>query len=203
VAGNDSANSAATASGNIALTAATENTGSITGLAASTTYDVWFVAQDGSPNLQASPSMVSVTTLAAGSPYNTWATGNEPFGGDANGDGVQDGIAFLLGAATPGTDASGLLPTPILSGSNLVMTFNCLPTTDRGSATLKVAHSNTLAGWTPTVAVVPDADQPTADNGVTFVVDTVTEAPLNKVTATIDSAEAAVGKLFGRLEASE
>ena len=44
---------------------------------------------------------------------------------------------------------------------------------------------------------------PFADNNVTFVVDTVSEAPLNKITATIGSAAAAGGKLFGRLEGTE
>lgn len=38
-----------------------------------------------------------------------------------------------------------------------------------------------------------------AGNGVTFVVDTISAAPLNKVTATINSSEASGGRLFGRL----
>jgi autotransporter-associated beta strand protein len=143
-------------------------------------------------------------TAIGGTAYQTWATANEPFDGDANGDGVKDGLAFLLGAANPSENAIGRLPTVTESGGDLVLNFNCLPIAARGTATLKVEHSNNLASWTATADVVPDANDPTPDNNVTFVVDTVSEAPLNKVTATIDSAAAGGnGKLFGRLKAEQ
>ena len=137
-------------------------------------------------------------------PYGTWATGGEPFDGDANGDGVKNGIAFLLGAANPGEDASGRLPTVSESGGGLVMTFNCLPVSARGGATLRVEHSSDLGvldPWTATVDVVPDATNAVPDNNVTFVVGAGPVGPpaLNSVSATIDSAAAAGGKLFGRL----
>jgi fibronectin-binding autotransporter adhesin len=152
------------------------------------------------------PDQIKLVSGSGATGYAAWATGNEPFDGDANGDGVKDGIAFLLGAATPGTDASGLLPTVTEDGSgNLVLNFNCLPVAARGGATLKVAHSNTLASWTATTAVVPDTTNATPDNNVTFVVGAGPVGPpaLNSVTATIGSAAAADGKLFGRLEATE
>lgn len=64
------------------------------------------------------------------------------------------------------------------------------------SALLAVPSAHAVDGtWT--------ADDAFPDNNVTFVVDTVAEAPLNKITATIDSAAAAGGKLFGRLDASQ
>ncbi len=143
--------------------------------------------------------------VGGGSAFQNWATGGETFEGDANGDGVQDGLAFLLGAPTPATDASGLLPTVSESGGELVMTFNCLPVAAREGAVLKVEHSSTLGAapdpWLATADVVPDADDPTADNGVTFVVTPGPTGPpaLNSVTATIGSGEAAGGKLFARL----
>jgi fibronectin-binding autotransporter adhesin len=142
---------------------------------------------------------------ATASPYDTWATGSEPFDGDANGDGVKDGLAFLLGAANPSENAIGRLPTVTESGGGLILTFNCLPVAARGTAALKVSHSNTLATWTPTVNVVPDADDAVPDNNVTFVVGAGPAGPpaLNTVTATIDAAAAAPGKLFGRLEAEQ
>jgi len=150
--------------------------------------------------------MLTVVSGSGPTGYAAWATSSQPFDGDANGDGVKDGIAFLLGAANPAIDATGLLPTVIESGGNLVLNFNCLPIAARGNSILKVAHSTNLTAWTPTVNVVPDTDTDNAvpDNNVTFVVDTVSESPLNKVTATISSAAAAGGdKLFGRLEANE
>jgi autotransporter-associated beta strand protein len=148
-------------------------------------------------------SIILTVGTPSGTAYELWATGNEPFDGDANGDGVKDGLAFLLGAANPSENAIGRLPTVSESGGGLILNFNCLPIAARGTATLKVAHSNTLASWTATTDEVPDANDPTPDNNVTFVVDTVSEAPLNKVTATIGSAAAAGGKLFGRLNATE
>ena len=60
------------------------------------------------------------------------------FVGDTNGDGVEDGIAFLLGAANPNVNAIGLLPTATESGGDLVMTFTCLATTARGAAVLNL-----------------------------------------------------------------
>jgi len=87
-----------------------------------------------------------------------------------------------------------------------VLTFDCLPSGARGTAELRVEHSSDLGIGDPglaTVDQVPDADDPTADNGVTF---TVVAGPFgppatNTVTATIGSGEAAAGKLFGRLKA--
>jgi hypothetical protein len=148
---------------------------------------------------------VKLVGPGGGSAYDTWATGGEPFDGDANGDGVKDGLAFLLGAANPGTNASGLLPTVSKSGDGLVMTFNCLPVSARGGATLKVEHSSNLAVWTPTADVVPDATNANPDNNVTFVVGAGPVGPpaLNSVAATISSAAAGGGKLFGRLVATE
>lgn len=144
----------------------------------------------------------------ASDPFDTWAgtgtLGPVTFDGDTNGDGVQDGVAFLLGVANPDDDANDNLPDVREDGSgNLVMEFNCLPSAGRGTAELRVAHSNTLAAFTATSDQVPDADDAVPDNDVTFVVDTITEAPLNKVTATIGNSVSAVGKLFGRLEATE
>ncbi|MCH7228978.1 hypothetical protein, partial [Haloferula sp. A504] len=64
-AGTGSGGSGELAGGSIPLTAAdTENTATITGLAVDSPYDVYFVAEDDetSPNLQASPAKVDITT---------------------------------------------------------------------------------------------------------------------------------------------
>ncbi len=58
---------AANLKGTIACAAgSTEYTSAVTGLSGATTYNVYFVAQDVSANLQAAPVMVSVTTTASG-----------------------------------------------------------------------------------------------------------------------------------------
>jgi len=123
------------------------------------------------------------------------------FDGDESGDGVSNGLAFLLGAASPGDNALGLLPTVTESGGGLVMTFSMLNAASRDSATLSVEHSSDLGisdAWT-TVLVPETSGGPT--NGVTF--DVTPGSPLNSVTATISSRESANGKLFGRLKATE
>jgi hypothetical protein len=138
-----------------------------------------------------------------GSAYSTWS-GGEPFNGDKNGDGVSNGMAFLLGAASPSENAIGRLPTVTRSGGDLILNFNCLPIAARGTAALKVAHSTNLGSWTTTTNVVPDATNAVPDSNVTYVVGAGPAGPpaLNSVTATINAAAAAGGKLFGRLEAT-
>jgi len=73
-AGTDASNAAALKSGSFALTAYAENTAPVTGLTPSTAYDVWFAAQDAAavPNLQTSPSVVSVSTIAPDTTPPVW-----------------------------------------------------------------------------------------------------------------------------------
>jgi hypothetical protein len=148
----------------------------------------------------------AVTTDTA---FEDWAgtgtLGPVTFDGDTNADGVRDGMAFLLGAANPDDDATGLLPSVSENGSGgLVLNFNCLPIADRGDAKLFVEHSGDLGvsdAWSATVDPVTDTTNAVPDNGVTFVV--TPGGPTNSVVATIASSEAAGGKLFGRLVATE
>jgi hypothetical protein len=151
----------------------------------------------------------AVEAGAGGTAFENWADtgtlGTVTFDGDTNNDGVRDGMAFLLGAANPDDDATGLLPTVSEDGSGgLVMTFSCLPVADRGDAKLHVEHSSDLGVsdvWLATADQVPDTTDAVADNGVTFVV--TPGSPTNGVAATIASTEAAGDKLFGRLLATE
>jgi fibronectin-binding autotransporter adhesin len=142
---------------------------------------------------------LKLDSTGALSPYDTWS-GSAAFDADANGDGVSNGLAFLLGAANPGADAIGLLPVVTQSGGNLTLTFSMLDAASRGTATLSVEHSSDLGIADPWTSVtVPDSSGgPT--NGVTFTVAPGT--PLG-VTATISVNESAAGKLFGRLSATE
>jgi methionine-rich copper-binding protein CopC len=147
--------------------------------------------------------------VTTGTAFEDWAAtgtlGSVTFDGDTNADGVQDGMAFLLGAGNPDDDASGRLPTVSEDGSGgLELTFDCLPIADRGDAKLYVGHSGDLGvsdAWLATVDQVPDATDAVSDNGVTFVV--TPGSPTNRVVATIALSEAAGGKLFGRLQGTE
>ena len=142
-----------------------------------------------------------ITVEARG--YEDWATGGEPFDEDSNGDGVDNGVAFVLGAAGPYENALGRLPSATRDNSgNLVLSFSCLPDADRGNAVLYVEHSTDLGSvdsWDSSAAVTDSTGGP-AVNGVTLNV--VAGSPLNLVTATISAAEAGgTGRLFGRLRA--
>ena len=57
------------------------------------------------------------TTITVRSKYEAWS-GTLDFDSDTNGDGVDNGLAFLLGAADQNVSALGLLPTVTQSGGN-------------------------------------------------------------------------------------
>jgi fibronectin-binding autotransporter adhesin len=142
-------------------------------------------------------NLLKLNSLGGLSPYETWA-GGAPFGGDANGDGVTNGLAFLLGAASPAESALNKLPTITQSGGGLLMTFSMRNPAARGTATLSLQHSSDLGiadAWTS--VVVPDTTGGPF-SGVNFSV--TPGDPLNSVQATIESGQAASGKLFGRLQ---
>ena len=116
---------------------------------------------------------------------------------DTNGDGVDNGLAFLLGASGPNVSAVDKLPTVTQSGGNLILTFKMLDSASRGTAALSVQHSSDLGiidVWE--AALVPDTDQTVND----VVFDITAGAPLD-VQATIPASKAAGAKLFGRLKA--
>ena len=139
--------------------------------------------------------------VGAETPYQGWA-GDAAFADDKNGDGVDNGIAFLLGADNPDDNANGLLPAASNDGSGLVLEFSMLNADNRGDAKLTLQWSSDLGVtdlWENNVALVPDVDGTV--NGVIF---DITEGdPLNGVKATIPSSEGSGGKLFGRLVGAE
>jgi len=144
-------------------------------------------------------NIVLIAGAPSGTPYELWADG-APFDGDESGDGVSNGLAFLLGATDPNDNALGLLPIATETAGGLVLTFSMRDAASRGAATLSIEHSSDLGisdDWT-TVAVPDSTGGPTA--GVSF---TVTGSGTLNVEATISATEADAGKLFGRLKAEE
>jgi len=132
-----------------------------------------------------------------GSGHASWS-GGEPFDEDRNGDGVANGLAFVLGASDPDADALGLLPTVTEGSGGIVLTFQMLDATARGGVSVELEYSTTLAADSWTSVAVPDTS--TSVDGVVFAVTGV--GPLG-VTATIPDSKASDGKLFGRLKAVE
>jgi autotransporter-associated beta strand protein len=143
-----------------------------------------------------------IALVSASDPYETWAGAGVLFDDDANNDGVDNGLAWLLGASGPNVNSLDKLPAvTALPGGGLKMTFEMLPTAARGTAQLYLEHSGDL-GISDSWASVLVLDATGGAVPVTFVVtdsDLVDlENPL-VVEATISSSEAIASKLFGRL----
>jgi Passenger-associated-transport-repeat len=135
--------------------------------------------------------------VPGGDPFSAWAGMNVNFDDDSNNDGVDNGLAWLLGAADKDVNATGLLPVISQTGGDLKMTFDMLPASARGTAQLFLEHSNDLGIndlWSG--VLVPDATGGSAP--VTFIVSGTSRLD---VEVTVSSTESAAGKLFGRLRA--
>ncbi len=139
----------------------------------------------------------TVTVEVGGDPYASWS-GGLAFEGDDNEDGVTDGMAWLLGVSAPSVGAQESLPTTSMSSGQLVLSFRCLKTADRGGASLRVQYCTDLGAtpgdsWSDNEAEVPDTDSTV--NGIIF--DTTDEGDVIHVSATIPAQ--AGGRVFARL----
>ena len=164
-----------------------------------------------------------IVSYVAGSPptYADWASTHglsgtagdgsdtDPaFGADPNKDSVANGLVWLIGGPTgdPLANSNSILPVPNEDGGKLVMTFQSLNATARGTAGLYVQYSNDLGvgdAWHD--VAVPDTSQTDSGSGVEFIV-TPTDpvSDYNQVTAKIPASAALPdGKLFGRVQAVE
>jgi len=142
----------------------------------------------------------SVTIASILSPYVTWS-GGAAFDADANGDGMKDGLAWILGATGPSGSMQGKLPLASSSGGNLRMTFRCLKSTARGAAVLKLQSSSDLGlsdPWTSHEASVPESSSTV--NGVLFTISADADPDFINVIAEIPATDT---KLFTRIMATE
>ena len=139
-----------------------------TGLTAATQYSYRVRARDKSAAQTATEWSTEAAATTTNTPYGTWS-GSAAFDGDANNDGVDNGMAWLLGAANPSEYAPNKLPAATRNGANLRLTFRCLKSTMRGGVDLKVQTSSDMGladPWTDHEAAVPDEDATV--NGIVF-----------------------------------
>lgn len=179
---------------NFAAGAIAQNSGTITG-----------TLRNGDALSLAFDKTAGGTIVIVPDPYVTWAGAALNFTGDANNDGVINGLAWLLGAANPNVNAFDKIPNATGVGGNLTMTFRMLPASARGGSQLFLEHSKDLGvsdPWTD----VPIPDLNGAITPVTFSVtrtDSGNEDDPMDVEVMVSSSAPVEGKIFGRLKAQK
>jgi hypothetical protein len=134
------------------------------------------------------------TTFNVISVYDNWS-GGAGFDQDANGDGVANGLAWALGAATPSANALALLPS--LHFDNEFIIYTCRradAAKDAPGTTITAEYGSALSGWTTAVHDGTDVVVTEYDNGFAPGIDRV-EVKIRKTLA-------ADGRMFLRLMAS-
>ncbi len=147
-----------------------------------------------------------VFTQGNASPFQIWAQGNitginplapAGFEDDADGDGLANGLEWILGGNPLAQDAASLMTTTATASGGLVLTFTRDPGSIGHGALAVEWDTGLAAGFTHTVpitnAIAPNGNNPTVaiDTGVTP----------HAVTVKIPAANAGNGKIFARLRA--
>ncbi len=104
-------------------------------------------------NLDTAAAISDDTTLTVQGSYVSWS-GGAAFNADANGDGVANGMAWLLGANDTAANAGGLLPIfDNASDANYVIyTYRRSDVAHAdANTTIAAEYSSTLGGWTTAV----------------------------------------------------
>jgi autotransporter-associated beta strand protein len=149
-----------------------------------------------------------VTSGPSGDPFATWAAaagldgtpGKEAgFNDDPDGDGIANGLEWILGGNPLDGRSGSLVTTSATAGGGLTLAFT-RNEDSVGIADLAVEYSATLAAPWASAALGAASSGPDA-NGVTVTIDT---APTpDAVIVTIPASNAPAGKLFGRLKATQ
>lgn len=144
---------------------------------------------------------VVLTVVASSDPYAAWANANgipgEAFDVDSDGDGVDNGLEWILGGDPDAQDASSLVTTTGNGTNGLTLVFSRSAETI-GAATLSVEWDSDLDAFANslvigTADVGPNGNLPTID----------IDAPgAGQVTVNIPAANAVGGKLFARIRAT-
>jgi len=142
-----------------------------------------------------------VYTGGGGSAYTTWASTNAPTTGndpsdDEDGDGVSNGLEFVLGG-TIGANDLDKLPTVATSGTDMTFTFVRDETSVEASTVLTIEVSADLVNWNADSS--PYAVSDTATGPVNPGVTVVDNGATHTVTLTIPRAPDT--KKFARLKA--
>ena len=135
-------------------------------------------------------------TVTAASGYAGWSSTNAPSGtaaDDYDGDGVSNGVEYILGG-TKLTNDFGKLPTISTAGGNLVFTFKRDQASIDGTTAVTIQVGTTLASWPDSYTV--GADSASSDSHVTVQKNTPTPG-IDTVTLSVPQGSG--GGKFARL----
>jgi hypothetical protein len=126
-------------------------------------------------------------------PYDTWAGAGVAFDADANNDGVDNGMAWVLGATDKDANAIALLPTlDNTDPTYFIFTYNRKDDANTDTnTTIKAEYCSDLATWTEAVHDGSNIIINPSDDGAGVGIDSVQV----KIKRTL----AVGGKLFARL----
>jgi fibronectin-binding autotransporter adhesin len=149
-----------------------------------------------------------VTSGPSGGAFATWAEANgldgspgkeAGFNDDPDGDGFANGLEWILGGNPLNGQSGSLITTTASAGGGLTLSFT-RNEDSVGIATLAVEYSATLAAPWASATIGATSSGPDT-NGVTVTINTA--ATPDAVTVNIPASNAAGGKLFGRLKATQ
>jgi autotransporter-associated beta strand protein len=152
-------------------------------------------------------SRITLTSTTV-DPFASWAeaqitdidpTAPAGFDDDADGDGFDNGLEWILGGNPLSQDAATLVTTTASATGGLTLTFT-REDDSIGQATLTVEYDADLTGTWSSLPVGLTSSGPDA-NGVTITINPTPDP--DAVTVNIPSSNAVGGKLFGRLRASK
>ncbi len=147
--------------------------------------------------LVTTPAIEDNTTITvnASNPYTAWA-GGASFDDDANGDDLDNGMAWMLGAASPSANGLAVLPAPGMDPGFLTLQFKRV--NNQGPAKLYLDYGNNLTDWIP--VEIPAAS---GTVGGDIVVQVTAGSPNDDVTVKIPTTHASPsGRILARLRAT-
>jgi autotransporter-associated beta strand protein len=158
----------------ISLTANVEGSSTVIGLVPSTSYDVYFVAQDATPNLQASPVKVDVTTTAFVA-ANFVMSGSDAGGTSSFNAGTNWAAGTPSGAANLAPSAGNTYQTSAFrirtpsSGTIQEFVGESLEIQAGGNMRNKTAATVTIGNFILADTAVVELSQPNGQNGALSV----------------------------------
>ena len=177
--------------GGFSGTSASFNEGVLTGVSVTPT----FAGSNLTLTVSGSGKSGSTTIGTIQTQYAAWS-GGAAFDADANNDGIDNGMAWVLGASGPNASAIGLLPTIDNSDATwLVFNYRRSDAALAAGTTIAAHYGTGLDGWTTAVAG-PDVIITPTDNAHG------TNPGIDKVEVKIRRTLAPGGKLFVRLVAT-